>query len=123
MSVGLPSVGFFTDNGGEFANVKLDELTSKLGLMVKFGPAYSPLSNGVNKRNHALADITIKKIMEEHKTPLMDSLIKPAVWTYNTLVNKLGFSPLQLVTEKALTIPGLKARAVASESMMDAVAV
>ena len=23
----------------EFANIKLDELTSKLGLMVKFGPA------------------------------------------------------------------------------------
>ena len=42
MNVGFPSKGFFVDNGGEFANIKLDELTSKLGLSVKFGPSYSP---------------------------------------------------------------------------------
>ena len=42
MSVGFPTTGFFADNSGELANIKLDELTSKLGLMVKFGPAFSP---------------------------------------------------------------------------------
>ena len=42
MNLGFPSSGFFVDNGGEFMNIKLDELTSKLGLMVKFRPAYSP---------------------------------------------------------------------------------
>ena len=36
MNVGFPLQGFFADNGGEFANIKLDELTSKLGLKVKF---------------------------------------------------------------------------------------
>ena len=41
MNVGFPSKGFLTDNGGEFANIKLDELTSKLGLTVMFGPSYS----------------------------------------------------------------------------------
>ena len=35
MNVEFPSQGFFADNGGEFANIKLDELTSKLGLTVK----------------------------------------------------------------------------------------
>ena len=30
LSVGFPSCGFIADNGGEFGNVKLDELTSKL---------------------------------------------------------------------------------------------
>ena len=39
---GYPSVGYFADNGGEFANIKLDELTSKLGLTIKFGLDYSP---------------------------------------------------------------------------------
>ena len=38
LNVGFPSVGFFADNGREFANVKLDELTNKLSLMVRFGP-------------------------------------------------------------------------------------
>ena len=49
MNVGFSSQGFFADNGGEFANIKLDKLTSKLGLSVKFGPSYSPWSNGLNE--------------------------------------------------------------------------
>ena len=102
LNVGFPSIGFFADNSGEFANLKMDKLTSKLGLTIKFGPAYSPWSNGVNERNHASADLTIRKLMEDRKTPLTDSLVKAASWTHNTSVNKLGFSPLQLVTGKAV---------------------
>ena len=64
MNVGFPSQGFFADNSGEFANIKLDKLTSKLGLSVKFGPSYSPWNNCLNERNHASEDITIiKKLM------------------------------------------------------------
>ena len=48
MNLGFPSNRFLADNGAECANVKLDELTSKLGLTVKFGPAFSPWSNGTN---------------------------------------------------------------------------
>ena len=117
---GIP---FFADNGGEFANIKLDELTSKLELTIKFRPSYSPWSNGINDRNHASADITIKKLMHEHKTPLTDSLVKAAAWTHNTLVNKLGYSPLQLVTGQAVLIPGLTTGNEATESMTDSEAV
>ena len=45
INVGFPLQGFFSDNSGEFANIKLDELMSKLGLLVKFGPFYSLWSN------------------------------------------------------------------------------
>ena len=123
MSVGFPSHGFFADNGGEFSNIKLDELTSKLGLTVKFGPTYSPWSNGLNERNHALADLTIKKLLEEKKMALNDSLIKAAAWTHNTSVNKLGYTPLQLVTGKAVTLPSLTTGNVATESLTDCEAV
>ena len=61
--------------------------------------------------------------MEEKKTPLTDALVKAAAWTHNTSVNKLGFSPLQLVTGKAVTLPGLTTGNVASESMTDSEAV
>ena len=88
MNVGFLPQGFFADNGGEFANIKLEELTHKLGLTVRFGPSYSPWSNGINKRNHASADITIKKLMHKYKTPLTDLLVKAAAWTHNTSVNK-----------------------------------
>ena len=114
---------FFTDNGGEFSNIKLEELTRKLGLTVRFGPAYSPWSNGLNERNYASADVTIKKLLEDKKTQLTDVLVKAASWTHNTSVNKLGYSPLQLATGKAVTIPGLTMGSVATESMTDAEAV
>ena len=86
---------------------------------MKFGPSYSPWSNGLNEWNHASADITIKKLMEEHKVALSDSLVKAAAWTHNTLVNKLGYSPLQLVTGQAVTIPGLTTKNLATDSMTD----
>ena len=57
--------------------------------------------------------------MEEQKTPLTDSLVKAASWTHNTSVNKLCFSPLKLVTGKAVTLPGLTTGKMASESMTD----
>ena len=123
MIVGFPSCGFFADDGGEFANVKLDELTSKLGLTVRFGPAYSPWSNGLNERNHASADITIKKLMEEKNTPLNDSLVKAAAWTHNISVTKLGYTPLHLVTGKSVTLPGLTIGNESTESISDCEAV
>ena len=49
MNVSFLSRGFFADNGSKFTNIKLEELTSKLGLSVKFGPSYSPWINGLNE--------------------------------------------------------------------------
>ena len=60
-NIGYHSVDYFTDNRGEFVNIKLDKLTSKLSLSVKLSPSYSPLSNGINKCNHDSADMTIWK--------------------------------------------------------------
>ena len=91
--------------------------------MVKFGPAYSPWSNGINERNHAYADLKIKKMMEEKKSALTDSLVKAAAWTHNTSVNKLGYSPMQLMTGKSVTLPGLTTGNIATESMTDCEAV
>ena len=61
--------------------------------------------------------------MHEYKTPLTDSLVKAAAWTHNTLVNKLGYSPLQLLTGQAVLISGLTTGNEATESMTDSEAV
>ena len=61
--------------------------------------------------------------MEEHKTLLTDSLVKAAAWTQNTLVNTLGYSPLQLVIGQAVMIPWLTTDNQATESMPDSEAV
>ena len=104
---GIPAIGFYADNDTEFKNVKIDELISKLGISISYDPAYSPWSNGMIERNHASCDLTIKKLMEDKKIGLTDVLVKTAAWTHNTNVNKAGFSPLMLVTGKAVSIPGL----------------
>ena len=61
--------------------------------------------------------------MEEHKVALTDSLVKDAAWTHITSINKLGYSPLQLVTGQAVMVPGLMTGNVATKSMLDSKAV
>merc|ERR1712112_461937 len=120
---GIPSIRYYADNGTEFKNVKMDELVSKLGISINYGPAHSPWLNGINERNHASCDVTIKKLMEDKKIGLTDVLVKTAAWTHNTNVNRAGYSPLTLVTGKAVQIPGLTMKTVASESSTDGEAV
>ena len=58
-------------------------------------------------------------MMEDKKTPLIDVLVKATVWTHNTSIKKLGYSPLQLVTDKAIFIPGLTMWNEATENITD----
>ena len=58
--------------------------------------------------------------MEDKKIGLTDILIKTAAWMHNTNVNRAGYSPLTLVTGKAVNIPGLTMRNEGSESATDA---
>ena len=113
---GIPAIGFYADNDTEFKNVKIDELINKLGISMNYDPAYSPWYNDIDRKNHASCDITIKKLMDDKKIELTDILVKTAAWTHNTNVNKAGFSPLMLVTGKAVSIPGLTTDAEGRES-------
>ena len=61
--------------------------------------------------------------MDDKKVGLTDILVKTAVLTHNTHINRAGYSPLTLVTGKAVNIPGLTMNTIASESMTDAEAV
>ena len=123
LAFGIPGTGYYADNGTEFKNVKMDELVSKLGISISYGPAYSPWSNGINERNHASCDLMIKKLMENKNVGFTDELVKTAAWTHNMNVNRAGFSPLTLVTGKAVSIPGLMMGNEGSESLTDAEAV
>ena len=50
---------------------------------------------------------------------LNDSLVKAASWTHDTNLNKLGYTPLQLVIGKSCNLLGLKRCNVASERVSD----
>ena len=116
---GYPTIGFWSDNGGEFRNSKMEEFVSKLGLKIKFTLAYSPWSNGINERNHYNCDVIVKKIMEEDKKVGLGEAVDMASWTHNTNVNVKGFQPLQLMTGKSVMIPGLTMGNLATDSMAD----
>ena len=111
--------GFYADNGGEFQNNKVDEFTNRLGLKVEFGLAYSPWSNGINERNHYSCDIIVKKIMQEDRKITLQEAVDMAAWTHNSNVNKLGFTPEQLVMGKNIVFPGISTGNTATESMYD----
>ena len=40
---------------------------NKLGFKIKFTPAFSPWSNGINERNHYNCVVIVGKIMEDDK--------------------------------------------------------
>ena len=61
--------------------------------------------------------------MEEKKTALTDSIVKAVAWTHNTSINKLGYTPLQLVTGKSVTLPGLTTGNDGTESLNDCEAI
>ena len=104
---GYPTVGFWSDNGGEFRNSKMEEFVNKLGIKIQFTPVFSPWSNGVNERNHYNCDVIVRKIMDEDKKVSLEEAVDMASWTHNTNVNTFGYSPLQLVTRKSIVLPGL----------------
>ena len=123
LAFGIPEFGYYAEYETEFKNMKMDELLSKLGISISYVLANSPCSNGINERNHSSSDLTIMKLMEDKSVGLMDVLVETAVWTHNTNVNRVGYSPLMLVTGKAVTIPGLTMGNEGSETVTDAEAV
>ena len=84
---GIPSTGYWSDNGTEFKNAEMSEFCQKNGLSIKFGPAYSPWANGLNERNHASADKIIAKIMEDDRGLSLSDAVGLASWCHNTNIN------------------------------------
>ena len=120
---GFQSQGFWADNGTEFQNNSMNELASKFGFSIRFGPTYSPWSNGLNERNHFSADVVVKKVMESDKSVSLSDAVSMAAWTHNTNVNVLGYDPMRLVTGKSVTFPGIATGNIATEAAFDSEAI
>ena len=50
MRWGIPIRRFYADNGNEFRNILRDEYCSKMGIKIRFGPAWSPWGNGIHEK-------------------------------------------------------------------------
>ena len=97
--------GIHSDIGGEFSNAVLEEVASKLGVILTTTSSYSPQQNGLNERNHAVVDTMLTRML------LSDSSVEPEMalmWALNaknSLENCYGFSPFQLHIGKNPLLP------------------
>ena len=95
-----------TDNGGEFNNEKLCDMSENLNTEVLATAAESPWSTGICERHSALIGNMTDKIKDESDVSTEVAL----AWTVNaknSLHNVYGFSPSQLVFGRNLNLPSV----------------
>lgn len=102
--LGAP-VKFLCDNGGEFANNTFLEMCENMNIQVVHTAAYSPFSNGLCERNHAIIDEMVVKIMAEQPKLSLKVALAWAVNAKNCLQMTGGFSPYQLVYGRNPKLP------------------
>ena len=104
---GMP-ITFLFDNGREFANPQIIDLAEKFGLpLSNVTAAYSPYSNGICERNHAVVDRMMAKMMAADPSLTDQSALDYALHARNMETNNKGFSPFQIVYGENPRIPGI----------------
>ena len=98
---------FLCDNGGEFANNCFLDLCENMNIQVMHTAAYSPFSNGVCERNHAVIDDMVYKMKAEQPDLKLENALAWAVNAKNCLHMVGGFSPHQLVYGRNPRLPGV----------------
>ncbi len=90
------------DLGGEFNGNPLIEILGILGIRQMTTAAYSPFSNGVVERHNAVIKNTMDKLQNDSSFKSLEPeiLLSHAVIAKNSLLNRHGFSPFQLVFGK-----------------------
>lgn len=74
-------------------------------MQLEFSPSYSPWFNRVNERNQVLADKIVKKVMMTDPKMTIQEAVNLVGQVYNTNMNKVGYSPMQLFIEKSVLLP------------------
>jgi hypothetical protein len=89
--------GIFSDNGGEFRNDELRELSSVLNFSIQTTAADSPFQNGLCEKNHAIVDLILSKLKADYPHIKVEILLRWANMAKNSLQMWCGFSSNQLV--------------------------
>ena len=95
------------DNGGEFSNAEIRELSDCLGIEIKTTAAGSPWQNGLCERNHTVTDRCLEKILDENPTLPLDVALAYANNAKNCLQMWNGFSSYQMVFGKNPKLPDI----------------
>ena len=86
-----------TDRGSEFLNQELSAVCDYLGVKMTATAANTPNANGVCERNHAVVDQMLDKMLTADRNMKPEVALAWAVTAANSLDNRHGYSPAQLV--------------------------
>ena len=78
-----------------------------MDITIKMTSAEAPWQNGIVERHHATADKIYEKMMEENPKMSPQEAVNHAAFAKNCETNQTGFSPIQLMTGRNPTFPGL----------------
>ena len=102
-----PPNEILSDNGGEFNNDLLRDLSDQLNVFIRTTPGESPWSNGITERHNAILRNTINKLLIDNSNNYsVDIIVAWAVSAKNALHNYYGFSPYHLVICKNPALEG-----------------
>ena len=96
-----------TDQGTEFTGSVMMEAMSKLDIKIHATAAYSPWSNGLCERNHALVDNILKRVRDDFPSMDLETALAWACTAKNSLTTVYGFSPFKLVYGRHPNIPNI----------------
>ncbi len=96
-----------TDQGTEFTGSEMVEAMSKLDIKIHTTAAYSPWSNGLCERNHALVDNMLERVLNDFPEMDLETALAWACAAKNSLTTVYGFSPFQLVYGRQPNIPNI----------------
>ena len=114
---GSPTMGFYSDNGGEFLNKEVLDFAAYMDVELKMTSANSPWQNGIVERNHASADIIFKKLLIDNPSMNMQEAVNFAAFAKNSEINRTRFSALQLMFGQNPHFPGLAEVSSASSNL------
>ena len=103
---GIPQT-VMTDNGGEFTGEEMRAVTSYLNVYKDTTGAEAPWMNGLNERNHALADNILRQVIRDYPELDLATAIAWACTAKNSLSTVYGYSPFQLVFGKNPRLPNV----------------
>ena len=88
LKMGMPSRGFWSNNGKELQNDKMNKLIEKCGLTVKYWLSYSPWSNRINEWNNGMPYIIQMNAMGSYRKMSQSEAVDLASYVHFTNVNK-----------------------------------
>ena len=107
LAFGFPKNVLF-DNGGEFENEIMKSMGENYDFTIKTTAARSPWSNGVVERHNAvITEMFLKMRADDQVNATDDMVLKYAVFAKNSLYNKDGFSPYQLLFGSNARLPNV----------------